>query len=450
MRLSIFEYMHQAGIRRIRLRNSTATMMRKGSDQWELMPLENNPVYGPLLLSDLLLGQMGHEEMVIYYEPVEGAECMLKAVLAIYSRDLGPAVTGIRVNTYDTEEDMVEDALMISRTMSRKAAYANLPLGGGHIAVDWPRPMDFSSNRPAIFPYLEHLGRLIDEYEGRVIGAPDMHTHMHTMHIIQRTTSHVICNMGVDQYIKVENGLEEPGSIHGSGDPSSFAAYSCFRAMETGWRFRQGDQDASLAGTRVLVLGLGRTGLALVDLLLKSGAEVMGADVDPAACEIMEDVYQVKIVARTREEIMQAHATPCDILAPCAIGQLISDKRIREFDTKLICGVANHQLNQDKDANLLHERGILWIPDICSNVGGLINAAQEVRFDKNGQRKYRSGYDRDAVYQSIDRLESELWDHLKFAERHSLTPYEVCIARSDLRMQGQRKERWLKAFQRQG
>ena len=59
-------------------------------------------------------------------------------------------------------------------------------------------------------------------------------------------------------------------------------------------------------------------------------------------------------------------------------GGLISDKRIKDFRCKIIVGAANHQLNQDKDAVLLHENGILWIPDFMSNCGGLLNAIQRL------------------------------------------------------------------------
>jgi len=446
MRASVYQYMRHQGIGRIKIAQSTALMLRIGSNSWERLPLDGNPLYGFLLLTDLLLAQMGHEEFVIYCEPIANIKAPFCGMLAICSRDLGPAVCGIRVNSYDTEEDMVEDVLMISRSVARKASIAGLNLGGGHFVIDWDRPQDFGSNLASIFPVLEHIGSIIDEYDGKIIGAPDMHTHLDTMHIVQRKTQHVICNTSFRHFVRVENGLEEPGSMHGSGDPSSFAAYSAYRSMLSALKFLDGRD--SLSGVRVLIIGLGRTGLALVDYLTKAGAEIYGADVDESTCQIMEELYPVRILARNAEQVAGIHKFPCDILAPCAMGQMLSDKRIKDFQCKIICGTANHQLNTDKDAILLQDRGILYIPDILANCGGLINASAEVRCDEHGNPFYREQYDEKAVKNRIDTLiDSTLEDILKVAREQNLSPHEVAIARADMRLSGQRKERWIRAYE---
>ena len=125
-------------------------------------------------------------------------------------------------------------------------------------------------------------------------------------------------------------------------------------------------------------------------------------EVGQITLEIMEEIYGMKIIARTREEVRSAHHFECHAIIPCATGGLISDKRIKDFRCNIIVGAANHQLNQDKDAVLLHENGILWIPDIMSNCGGLLNAIQEAGHDsESGQLVYRQNYDPALVYDEL-------------------------------------------------
>ena len=441
----VFQYMRDSNIRRLRIKNSTAYMMRSQTNEWELLPLEKNPIYGFLLLSDLILAQMGHEDLIIIYEQVENSDLVCKAVLCIYSIDLGPAIAGLRIDDYETEEDMIEDSVMISRSVARKASINNLNFGGAQLVLDHARPNETFYNKEAVFPLLEHVGKIIDEYEGQIILAPDLNSSMQNMHIVQRQTSHVICNVKETDFVCIEGRNEEPGSHNGSGEPTPFTAFGVYHSLKVATDFIENGKDVSLKGKKILIIGLGKCGLALTDYLVKEGADLYGADIDENACKIMQEIYGMKIIARNREEVRGAHRFECHAIIPCATGGLISDKRIKDFRCKIIVGAANHQLNQDKDAVLLHENGILWIPDFMSNCGGLLNAIQEVgRDSESGQLIYRQHYDPTLVYDELLRIKETIHDILKTSAEESLSPYEVAIARADLRMHDRRKTRWIK------
>lgn len=441
----VFQYMKDHSIRRIRIKNSTAYMMSKTSQTWDLLPLENNPIYGFLLLSDIILAQMGHEDLIIIYEDIENSNLVCKAVLCIYSMDLGPAIAGLRIDNYQTEEDMIEDSVMISRTVARKASINELNFGGAQLVLDHARPYETFYNKEAIFPLLEHVGKIIDEYDGKLILAPDMNSSMKNMHIIQRQTPHVICNVQESDFVGIEDKNEEPGSINGSGEPTPFTAFGVYHALKAATDFIEGSRDVPLRGKKILIIGLGKCGLALTDYLVKEGAKLYGADIDENACKIMEEIYGMKIIARNREEVRSAHKFECHAIVPCATGGLISDKRIKDFNCKIICGAANHQLNQDKDAVLLHENDVLWIPDFLSNCGGLLNAVQEVGWNQKTQSVvYRQSYDPQKVYSELLQIKETIREILQISADESLSPYEVAVARADLRMQGRRKTRWLK------
>jgi leucine dehydrogenase len=436
---SVFHYMRDHKIRRIRLKNSTAFMMRKDDSKWELLTLEKNPIYGFLLLTDLVLAQMGHEDFLIYYEDIPGCSFPLKAMICIYSMDLGPALAPLRVASYETEEDMVEDIAMISRAVARKASICGLGFGGAEIIVDYEKPRDVYSNHPSVFPMVEHVGRIVEEFQGQLIIGPDLHSSMKTMHIIQRSTSHVICNVDEAAFVPVESGNEESGSPYGSGDPTEFTAFGVYHSLKVATQFLEGSE--SLAGKKILIIGLGNVGLALTDHLIKEGADLYGADVNEASCRVMEEVYGMQIIARNWKECRNVHSFSCFAIMPCAGSGLISDKRLNDFQARVICGAANHQVNQDRDAVVLHNRNILYLPDFMVNCGGMINALQEVSIGRDGSQVYRQSYEEGAVRSKILEVKGLLSDILDQSKCEGICPHEVAVTRADHPIQEQRRFR---------
>src|SRR5687767_5369148 len=77
----------------------------------------------------------GHEQVVFCQDKETG----LRAIIAIYSTALGPALGGTRFHLYASEEDAVHDALELSRAMAYKNAMAGLDHGGGK-GVIWADP----------------------------------------------------------------------------------------------------------------------------------------------------------------------------------------------------------------------------------------------------------------------------------------------------------------------
>ena len=72
-----------------------------------------------------------HEQVVFANDPATG----LKAIIAIHSTALGPALGGTRFYPYAATSDAIEDVLNLSRGMSYKAALAGLDLGGGKAVI---------------------------------------------------------------------------------------------------------------------------------------------------------------------------------------------------------------------------------------------------------------------------------------------------------------------------
>jgi valine dehydrogenase (NAD+) len=304
-----------------------------------------------------------HEQVVSCHDPASG----LRAVIAIHSTALGPALGGVRFYPYDSIDDAVEDALNLSRGMAYKNALAGLDLGGGKSVIIGDPASDKSPE------LLQAFGRFVQSLGGRYVTACDVGTYVADMDLIARETQYV-----------VSRGPE----LGGSGDPSPMTALGVFQGMRAAadhaWN------TPSLRGRRVGVAGVGKVGRQLIELLLADGATVVATDVNDRALELLRrDLHQVEVVADT-EALLRSGL---DVYAPCALGGALSDHTVPLIDARIVCGAANNQLAHPGIEKLLVERGILYAPDYLVNAGGVIQVADEL-----------TGYDADRVRARVDRI----------------------------------------------
>jgi leucine dehydrogenase len=274
----------------------------------------------------------------------------LKAIVAIHDSRLGPALGGCRFLPYDTDEDALVDALRLARGMTYKAALAGLGHGGGKSVLIQPKQ---HFDRVALF---RAFGRFIDNLGGHYITAEDSGTGLEDMEVLRTVTKHVT---GVD----VAHG--------GSGDPSPFTALGVRRGIEACVKLKLGRD--SLADVHVAVQGVGHVGYELCKELHAAGAKISVADVDPLKAERATREFGANVVPLDR-----IFETPCDVIAPCALGSALNDATIPRLVAKIVAGAANNQLAQPRHGDDLHARGILYAPDYAINAGGLVNVAQEV------------------------------------------------------------------------
>lgn len=75
----------------------------------------------------------------------------------------------------------------------------------------------------------------------------------------------------------------------------------------------------------------------------------------------------------------EALRTPCDVLAPCALGPVVNERSLSELRCRIIAGGANNILDASEQAADLHNRGILYAPDFLTNAGGLIYLEGQLR-----------------------------------------------------------------------
>lgn len=289
----------------------------------------------------------GHEQVVFCRREDVG----LSAVIAIHDTTLGPAIGGCRMAPYASEDDALTDALGLSRAMTYKAACAGLNLGGGSATI-LGNPANEKNEA-----LLRGFGQFVESLNGRFIGSTDMGTSPADMDLMNQETDHVC---GVGQY------------YGGSGDPSPVCAWGAFYAIKAAVAKVMGDE--SLAGRRIAIQGCGNTGYHLARYLHDEGADLVVADIDARAAERVRHEFAAAVVDPAAIFTQQA-----DVFSPCAVGGVIGPASIEQLRANIICGTANQPLADNRrDAEALHERGILYAPDFVVNAGGLISVYTEI------------------------------------------------------------------------
>ena len=265
----------------------------------------------------------------------------LRAVFALHDLTLGPATGGVRRWRYASENDAVVDAMRLARGMTRKNALAGLPFGGGKTVI-------MSDGAAVTNAQLRMLGHWIDELGGEYISAEDVGMRVEHMVEVRRETRFV-------------TGIGDRGL---GGHPGPKTARGVFRGIEVAL-------GGSVSGARVAVQGLGAVGMALVEHLAAAGARLVVTDLDADRVEAAERF------GAERSDVDEVLLGDVDVVAPCALGQVLTPQVARALKARVVAGSANNQLASDEAGCILHERGVLYAPDYVINAGGIISAGYE-------------------------------------------------------------------------
>ncbi len=280
-----------------------------------------------------------HEQIVAMNNNAVG----LRGFIAIHDTTLGPALGGVRIWRYNSEDEALTDVLRLSRGMTYKASLAELPCGGGKAVIIEHDAM----NREACF---EAFGRLVESFHGRFYTGRDVGITDDDLKHAGRNTSYVACE-----------------SSAALGDMSEHTAIGVWHALRACLEF------AGIAPrrARVGIQGVGSVGLHLGRILKREGMELLVADVDDARVQSVAKEWGARVVAP--EEIL---AADCDVVSPCALGGVLNAASVPRISARIVCGCANNQLATPEIGDALAQRGIFYAPDYLVNAGGLIRGAE--------------------------------------------------------------------------
>jgi len=281
------------------------------------------------------MAESGHEQVVFCYDRQTG----MKAIIAIHDTALGPARGGTRYKTYDSEDDALDDVLRLSRGMTYKFAFTDMPRGGGKAVLF---KQDGGADKRVL---LRVYGRFVQLLAGRFGTGPDLGTSSQDMVDVARETDYV---WAVDE------------RFGGTGDSTPLTAEGVLAGM--GAALDEVFGAPNLAGRRVAVQGLGGVGGHLAELLVTAGASVVGADLDPARGKELAERIGIEVV-----DPDAIYETPCDVFSPNAVGGVLNEHTIPRLACRIVAGGANNQLASQADGARLMEHGILYAPDYVIN-----------------------------------------------------------------------------------
>lgn len=281
----------------------------------------------------------------------------------------GPSKGGIRYHPNVTRDEIKALAVW----MTWKCALMSLPFGGakGGVVCD---PKQLSRGE---------VERLTRRYTSEIINeigpekdipAPDVGTDSSVMAWIFDTYS---MNKG-HSVLGVVTG--KPLAIGGSLGREEATARGALYVIADALK----EEDKALEGLRVVVQGFGNVGRQLARMLAEEGALVIAVSDSSGGVYASNGLDIPAVLAHksehgtlsgfgggdaiTNEELLLLE---CDVLAPCALEQVIHEENAAQVRARIVCEGANGPVTPAAD-EILEDRGVLVLPDVLANAGGVV------------------------------------------------------------------------------
>ncbi len=304
--------------------------------------------------------ELGPFKVIHIHDPAIG----LKGILVIDNVAAGPSIGGIRMAT----DVSVEECARLARAMTFKNAAAGLCHGGGKAVLVGDPKMPKAQKEVLI----RGLACALKEVEQYIL-APDMGTDEECMAWIK------------DEVDRVVGLPREVGGI--PLDKIGATGWGLSHVVDVARNFCQLD----IRGARFVVQGFGAVGKHVTKFLSQNGAipvavsDSAGTIYNPGGLDV-EKLEELKAAGKSVTEYSEGERRDreaiieigCDIWIPAARPDVIHEGNVFQLDTKMVVQGANIPITVGAE-KVLHEKGILSVPDFIANAGGVICAAMEYR-----------------------------------------------------------------------
>jgi len=287
-----------------------------------------------------------------------------EAVVVIDNTWLGPAIGGTRIRRDVTADEVAR----LARAMTMKNAVAGLPHGGGKSGIAAPPDLAPADHERVLRAFARAIESLTDYIPG-----PDMGTSEESMAYVHDEIGRAVGLPSVLGGIP----LDELGA-------TGFGLGVCAQVLA----------DANileLAGARVVIQGFGAVGSNAAHALSQCGAvitavsDINGATWNPDGLDVAALAAHKLAGGRLgafpggtsvpRDDIL---GYACEILVPAAQPDVITTDNAGVISARVVLEGANIPITHAAETEL-HRRGVLCVPDVVANAGGVICAAAEHR-----------------------------------------------------------------------
>lgn len=316
----------------------------------------------------------GPEYIVKVYDPRIGME----GFLVIDNSALGPGKGGIRMTPNVTEEEVWR----LARTMTWKNALAGIPFGGAKAGIVWSGGSEELKKR-----YIQSFARAIKLFTPKYyIAGPDVNTGEKEMQWFVEATGNWRSATGKPANLCMKifgKPGEKCGIPHEFGSTGFGVAHAALVAAE-----RKG---IPIKNATVAIDGFGNVGSFAFKFLKKFGATIV-AIADSRGAAFSERGFDEEELLKLKSHGASVCEYPgaqrlarndifgldVDVLIPASVTDVITDENKNSVQAKIIVEGANIPMREDIEEELFN-RGILIVPDVVANAGGVISSYAEYR-----------------------------------------------------------------------
>ncbi len=379
-------------------------------------------------MHELLRWPMREYRFTLPVKMDNGRTRVFQAYRVQYNNARGPTKGGLRWHPDET----IDTVRALAAWMTWKCAVVNIPLGGGKGGVTCnPKEMTETEKERLARSYIRAVGSELGVH--RDVPAPDVYT-----------TPQIMAWM-MDEY-EVIHGESHPGMItgkpiaiggsQGRGDATARGGVYCVREATK----RTGLDPAKAT---YAVQGFGNAGqfAATLHKEILGGGKLVAVSDSRGGIYAKQGIDAAEIV-RHKLESGKVEGFPAttpisngelleldvDILYPAALESVITESNAANIKAKLICELANGPTTPAADA-VLHERGVLVLPDLLANAGGVT-----VSYFEQVQNTYNYYWALEDIHAQLDRRMTDAFDavfttHEQAGVHMRLAAYMVAVTR---------------------
>jgi glutamate dehydrogenase (NAD(P)+) len=317
--------------------------------------------------------EWGPEKILQVYEPKSG----MRGILVIDNTKLGPGKGGIRMMPTITTKEIFR----LARTMTWKCALVKIPFGGAKSGIiSDPKQISEENKLELIRGFSRALKQVCPSL---YVAAPDINTGENEMAAFALENGSMKSATGKPVRLCVKPGLQ-CGIPHEYGSTALGVVQAAFTAANY-------LEELNIDNATAAIEGFGNVGSFVVDYFSQIDIRIVAVS-DSKGCIYNSDGLDFMKLQKIKSEtgsvinyrpgkVLENKALfelDVDFLVPAAIPDVITKENVEGITAKMVIEAANLPISPEIE-NILSDRGIMVIPDILANAGGVISSYAEYK-----------------------------------------------------------------------